>query len=142
MFHPRKERSAGSNSGQRKENDFRLAKEDSIRNAYVATMMTEERAREALDQEALARFNISDEDKEKMVKILVASRGNYKTLLHFIKIASNLTEERFDFALVLLQQLSAKDWRDVSIYCLVDYLQITTSMKVPRWSTRVWKTKC
>ena len=111
---------------QRKENDFRLAKEDSIRNAYVATMMTEERAREALDQEALARFNISDEDKEKMVKILVASRGNYKTLLHFIKIASNLTEERFYFALALLQQLSAKDWRDVSIYCLVDYLQITT----------------
>lgn len=122
---------------QRKENDFRLAKEDSIRNAYVATMMTEECAREVLDQEALARFNISDEDKEKMVKILVASRGNYNTLLYFIEIASRLTKEHFDFALTLLQQLSAKDWRDVSIYCLLDYLQITakhinTEMVNPR----------
>lgn len=30
---------------QRAENDLRLAKEDSIRNAYVATMLTEERAK-------------------------------------------------------------------------------------------------
>ena len=104
---------------QRKENDLRLAKEDSIRNAYVATMLTEERAKNAL-----AEFNLSDEDREKMVKILVASRGHYETLLYFIKIASGLSKERFDFALTLLQQLSAKDWRDVSIYCLLDYLQV------------------
>ena len=42
---------------QRAENDLRLAKEDSIRNAYVATMLTEERAKTALasfQQEGIA----------------------------------------------------------------------------------------
>lgn len=100
---------------QRKENDFRLAKEDSIRNAYVATMMTEGRAKEAL-----AKFNLSNEDKEKMVKMLVASRGNYKTLLVFMELAA--VDKKEEFALALLQQLSAKDWRDVQLIDLMDYL--------------------
>ena len=100
---------------QRKENDFRLAKEDSIRNAYVATMMTEERAKDAL-----AKFNLSNEDKEKMIKMLVASRGNYKTLLVFMELAA--VDKKEEFALALLQQLSAKDWRDVQLIDLMDYL--------------------
>lgn len=100
---------------QRKKNDFRLAKEDSIRNAYVATMMTEERAKDAL-----AKFNLSNEDKEKMVKMLVASRGNYRTLLVFIELAA--VDKKEEFALALLQQLSAKDWRDVQLTDLSDYL--------------------
>lgn len=100
---------------QRKENDFRLAKEDSIRNAYVATMMTEGRAKDVL-----AKFNLSNEDKEKMVKMLVASRGNYKTLLVFMELAA--VDKKEEFALALLQQLSAKDWRDVQLIDLMDYL--------------------
>lgn len=100
---------------QRKENDLRLAKEDSIRNAYVATMMTEERAKNAL-----AKFNLSNEDKEKMVKMLVASRGNYRTLLAFMELAT--VDKKEEFALALLQQLSAKDWRDVQLIDLMDYL--------------------
>ncbi len=100
---------------QRKENDLRLAKEDSIRNAYVATMMTEERAKDAL-----AKFNLSNEDKEKMVKMLVASRGNYRTLLAFMELAT--VDKKEEFALALLQQLSAKDWRDVQLIDLMDYL--------------------
>lgn len=100
---------------QRKENDLRLAKEDSIRNAYVATMMTEGRAKDAL-----AKFNLSNEDKEKMVKMLVASRGNYRTLLAFMELAT--VDKKEEFALALLQQLSAKDWRDVQLIDLMDYL--------------------
>lgn len=100
---------------QRKENDFRLAKEDSIRNAYVATMMAEGRAKDVL-----AKFNLSNEDKEKMVKMLVASRGNYKTLLVFMELAA--VDKKEEFALALLQQLSAKDWRDVQLIDLMDYL--------------------
>lgn len=100
---------------QRKENDLRLAKEDSIRNAYVATMMTEERAKDAL-----AKFNLSNEDKEKIVKMLVASRGNYRTLLAFMELAT--VDKKEEFALALLQQLSAKDWRDVQLIDLMDYL--------------------
>ena len=60
---------------QRAENDLRLAKEDSIPNAYVATMLTEERAKTALasfQQEGIA-------DTEQFAKMLVASRGNYQT---------------------------------------------------------------
>ena len=91
---------------QRAENDLRLAKEDSIRNAYVATMLTEERAKTALasfQQEGIA-------DTEQFVKMLVASRGNYQTLLDFRKSAAECDRE--GLALPLLQQLSAKDWRD------------------------------
>jgi len=102
-------------SEQRKENDLRLAKEDSIRNAYVATMMTEGRAKNAV-----AKFNLSNEDKEKMVKMLVASRGNYRTLLDFMELAT--VDKKEEFALALLQQLSAKDWRDVQLIDLMDYL--------------------
>ena len=94
---------------QRAENDLRLAKEDSIRNAYVATMLTEERAKTALasfQQEGIA-------DTEQFVKMLVASRGNYQTLLDFRKSATECDRE--GLALPLLQQLSAKDWRDVSL---------------------------
>ena len=102
---------------QRAENDLRLAKEDSIRNAYVATMLTEERAKTALasfQQEGIA-------DTEQFVKMLVASRGNYQTLLDFRKSATECDRE--GLALPLLQQLSAKDWRDVSLEVLEDHLK-------------------
>ena len=102
---------------QRAENDLRLAKEDSIRNAYVATMLTEERAKTALasfQQEGIA-------DTEQFVKMLVASRGNYQTLLDFRKSAAECDRE--GLALPLLQQLSAKDWRDVSLEVLEDHLK-------------------
>ena len=102
---------------QRAENDLRLAKEDSIRTAYVATMLTEERAKTALasfQQEGIA-------DTEQFVKMLVASRGNYQTLLDFRKSATECDRE--GLALPLLQQLSAKDWRDVSLEVLEDHLK-------------------
>ena len=102
---------------ERAENDLRLAKEDSIRNAYVATMLTEERAKTALasfQQEGIA-------DTEQFVKMLVASRGNYQTLLDFRKSAAECDRE--GLALPLLQQLSAKDWRDVSLEVLEDHLK-------------------
>ncbi len=74
-------------------NDLRLAKEDSIRNAYVATMLTEERAKTALasfQQEGIA-------DTEQFVKMLVASRGNYQTLLDFRKSAAECDREGLAF---------------------------------------------
>ena len=91
---------------QRAENDLRLAKEDSIRNAYVATMLTEERAKTALasfQQEGIA-------DTEQFVKMLVASRGNYQTLLDFRKSATECDREGLA-------------WRDVSLEVLEDHLK-------------------
>lgn len=101
---------------QRAANDLRLAKEDSIRNAYVGTMMTEERAKAAL-----STFKLNESEIDKMVKMLVASRGNYQTLIDFLKNAAG--EGKEDLAIELLRVLSAKDWRDVSIEVLKDHYQ-------------------
>lgn len=60
-------------------------------------------------------------DTEQFVKMLVASRGNYQTLLDFRKSATECDRE--GLALPLLQQLSAKDWRDVSLEVLEDHLK-------------------
>ncbi len=67
---------------QRAENDRRMAQEDSIRNAYVATMMTEKQAKEWIDK--LYGNTLQPEKKEKLVNFLVASRGNHQTLKDFL----------------------------------------------------------
>ena len=53
---------------QRAENNRRMALEDSIRNAYVATFMTDESARNFAKEYQL--------DEDAVAKLLVASRGN------------------------------------------------------------------
>ncbi len=99
---------------QRAENDRRMAREDSIRNAYVATMMNEERAKKAIEP-----FRLPRSCSERMVKILVASRGNHQTLIDFLKFAAEKKGE--EFAVGLLGELSAKDWRDVTLDVLKDH---------------------
>ena len=98
---------------QRAENNRRMAVEDSIRHAYVATFMTDEKAR------AFAKDYQLDADL--VAKLLVASRGNYETLCNFM--ARLRSDESKRGGLDLLQQISAKDLRDVSLDVLVDHLQ-------------------
>lgn len=108
---------------QRKENDHRLAEEDSIRNAYVANaMMTEQQAKEMLSQ-----IRMNDSDREIMEKILVASRGNCQELLAFLNTAAD--QGKAEYAVALLQQLSAKDWRDISMPNLMECLQTAPDME-------------
>ena len=108
---------------QRAENDRRMAQEDSIRNAYVATMMTEKQAKEWIDQ--LYGNTLQSEKKEKLVNFLVASRGNHQTLKDFLsairkeKDAISWEEIR---AIWILESLSAKDLRDVTLDVLNDHL--------------------
>ena len=108
---------------QRAENDRRMAQEDSIRNAYVATMMTEKQAKEWIDQ--LYGNTLQPEKKEKLVNFLVASRGNHQTLKDFLsairkeKDAVSWEEIR---AIWILESLSAKDLRDVTLDVLNDHL--------------------
>lgn len=97
---------------QRAENDRRLAHEDSIRNAYTATFMTDEKARE------FARLYRLDEDAT--ARILVASRGNHAVITNFM---ARLRSEKskvggFD----LLQRISEKDLRDVTLDVLLDHM--------------------
>lgn len=112
---------------QRAENDRRMAKEDSIRNAYVATMMTDEQAKEwveglygnALQPEAL---------KDKLAAFLVASRGNHNTLKTFLSKVRKENEPTSDLlAISLLESISAKDLRDVTLDVLNDHFNNTLS---------------
>lgn len=98
---------------QREENDRRLAYEDSIRNGYVATFMSEEAARTFARQCKL--------DVDAAVRILVASRGNHRTIRDFMtRLRSEKSKKG---GIDLLQRISAKDLRDVSLEVLVDHMQ-------------------
>ena len=89
---------------QRAENNRRMALEDSIRNAYVATFMTDESARHFAKEYQL--------DEDVVAKLLVASRGNHETIRDFM--ARLRSEKSKKGGIDLLQQISAKDLRDVS----------------------------
>jgi len=98
---------------QREENNRRFAVEDSIRNAYVATFMTDASAREFAKKYQL--------DEDAVAKILVASRGNYDVITNFL---ARLRSEKLKAGGIdMLQRISAKDLRDVSLDVLIDHMQ-------------------
>lgn len=80
---------------QRQENARRLAEEDSIRNAYVATFVSED-------------------------GLMKKSRGNYATLQTFLNEADDPIR-----ALGLLNNISEKDLRDVTLEVLMDSYRLT-----------------
>ncbi|MDR2858829.1 MAG: transglutaminase-like domain-containing protein, partial [Mediterranea sp.] len=97
---------------QKKENAEKLNRENEIRNSYVSTFYTEEKAN------ALAKaLNL---DAAQTVKIMVGSRGNWKTLETFL---NNAKEEDRTTAIALLKVLNPKDLRDVSGEVLSDCLE-------------------
>ena len=98
---------------QRAENNRRFAIEDSIRNAYVATFMTDASAREFAKKYQL--------DEDAVAKILVASRGNYDVITNFL--ARLRSDKSKAGGIDMLQRVSAKDLRDVSLDVLIDHMQ-------------------
>ena len=98
---------------QRAENSRRMAEEDSIRNAYVGSFPTEEAAKAFAEENGL--------DKETVSKIIIKSRGNWKTIEDFLT-KSSADEAKKALAVELLQQVSSKDLRDVSPEVLEDHL--------------------
>ena len=101
---------------QRELNSCRLAAEDSIRNAYVATFITEQQCG------ALARE--LQLDSAKITPLIIASRGNYDTLVTFLKevsAAEKKNTQAQNNALALLEKISAKDLRDINIDVLRDH---------------------
>ncbi len=98
---------------QRAENSRRMAVEDSIRNAYVATFMTDESARKFAKDYKL--------DEDAVAKLLVASRGNHEVIRNFL---SRLRSDKSKAGGIdMLQRISAKDLRDVSLDVLIDHMQ-------------------
>ena len=108
---------------QIKTNKQRFVVEDSIRQSYINTFMTDESALAWVKkQNELLKANVSVEDfekkkldEEKLPKMLVASRGNHKVLCDFIE------KNRSNDNVRLLATLSAKDLRDVHPAVLADF---------------------
>ena len=100
---------------QRAENTCRMEYEDSLRNAYVATFYTKEKAAVLAEQTGL--------DAAKTAELMIASRGNHAEIEAFVRRAAE--QGRGETALELLSSLSPKDLRDTPAYVLEDHLYNT-----------------
>lgn len=85
------------------ENNIRLSREDSVRNAYTSTFATDEE----IDGISL-RLGI---DRAALGKILKEARGNHSILVNAIE---SLPAEKKDDAVALLLSITEKDRRDIS----------------------------
>ena len=102
---------------QAAENARRFAYEDSIRNAYVATFITPEKA--GMYAQFLGFNGLHERD---IVQLLIKSRGNYKTIMKYL---SKVPQEERALAYFLLAAISEKDLRDVSLDVLFDHHENT-----------------
>ena len=98
------------------QNTCRLAYEDSLRNAYVATFFTKEKA-----LNFAAEHNL---DATRAAKGLIASRGNHHEISEFLTDA--VSKGLGDRALDLLSAVSEKDLRDTPSYVFKDHLYNTS----------------
>ena len=96
---------------QRATNAKRLIAEDEIRNAYVATFITPEAAEAFAIELGIDPLRTTD--------FLIGSRGNWETIKQFL---TQTPADKRDLALTLLDVISVKDIRDISLEVLTDHL--------------------
>ena len=111
---------------QRAENNRRMAIEDSIRNAYVATMMTPDEAHAW----ASSQKGLNDAEQQRVAGFLVASRGNHAVIKSLVTFA--LGQNKGSLAVDLLGAVSAKDLRDARFSVLKDHLLNTVAVPCER----------
>ncbi len=102
----------------RKQNTLRLAREDSIRNAYCSTFKDS-----AWIASFAARHNLRADEIMPFIK---KSYGNWKEITSFIETHSG---QQRDLMIRLLSQLSDKDFADVKEQTLTDHLAVVSGMK-------------
>ena len=103
---------------QKEANAKRLLEEDAIRNKYVATFYTEEKA------EALAKeLSI---DPMKTEDFMIGSRGNWMEIEKFLR---ETPAEKRAQAMALLDVVSAEDLRDTPASVLADHLNNTPAVQ-------------
>lgn len=103
---------------QKEANAKRLLEEDAIRNKYVATFYTEEKA------EALAKeLGI---DPMKTEDFMIGSRGNWMEIEKFLR---ETPAEKRAQAMALLDFVSAKDLRDTPASVFADHLNNTPAVQ-------------
>ncbi|MDO4190582.1 MAG: transglutaminase-like domain-containing protein [Bacteroidales bacterium] len=100
---------------QAEENKVRLAQEDAIREAYMAT------------------FVKNNEQNDAVTTLLAAAYGNHATIQ---RVFDNYPERRND-VIALLNAISEKDLRDVSYEVLADALDNTTTSNDSLWAEYV-----
>ena len=98
---------------QAADNVCRFAHEDSIRNAYVSTFITPEKA--GMFAQYLGFNGLHERD---IVQLIIKSRGNYKTIMKYL---SSVPQDERALAYFLLSAISEKDLRDVSLDVLYDH---------------------
>ena len=103
---------------QKEDNAQRLHSEDLIRNQYVATFYKEEEAK-ALAKDLKLH-------PQKVAKIMLGSRGNWKEIEKFLQETPPHLRKK---AMALLNTISAKDLRDTPANVLVDHLTHTKPMQ-------------
>lgn len=96
-------------------NDKRKIREDSIRNAYVATFLDENAAGEFCSKLGIDRS---------AAKLLVDSRGNHRAITDFLESARPEDRKK---AVALLSAISEKDLHDITPEVLSDHLATTSS---------------
>ena len=85
-------------------NAIRLNEEEEIRNRYMATFMTEEKAMQLFDLIGIKNINI----RQELTKYLLLSQGNYAEIVSFIKNS----DYESPYFLPFLESLTEKDLRD------------------------------
>ena len=101
-------------SAQKEQNNTRLAQEDALRNAYIATFPTEESMKNY-------RFPAA-------IPYIIKARGNWRTIQTFVE----KHEGNIDRALKLLSTLTDKDLRDMPMDILEDNMNATSNEVSPR----------
>ncbi len=101
-------------SAQKAENNKRLAQEDALRNAYIATFPTEESMKNY-------RFPAA-------IPYIIKARGNWRTIQTFVE----KHEGNIGRALKLLSTLTDKDLRDMPMDILEDNMNATSNEVSPR----------
>lgn len=91
----------------KRQNEWRLAQEDSIRGLYESTFINRDSAKVIAE-----KLGIGTDD---VASIIVKSRGNHRVIVDFLKSKSDKTR-----AVELLKTLSDKDLRDVGTDVLED----------------------
>lgn len=101
-------------NAQKAENNKRLAQEDALRNAYIATFPTEE---------SMKSYRIPA-----AIPYIIKARGNWRTIQTFVE----KHEGNIDRALKLLSTLTDKDLRDMPMDILEDNMNATSNEVSPR----------
>ena len=105
---------------QRAKNLERLAYEDSVRHAYLATFLTKETACKVAEENGLPADKVAD--------LLVTSTGNHAVILQFLVEH----KDNLDRAVSLLSSLSGKDLKDMPLAILNDNFNATSDQLCPR----------